>query len=110
MAQWGDAKSSDTHKALMAQLLSEDAELQKMARQFLVMGMYEVLDQLKRGDPATRASIAKSLASTLTKAITESGEDGDDTLRAEMHQMMDEMRGDIQQIDSPVAKVLVPKK
>jgi hypothetical protein len=110
VAAWGEAKPSEAHKAIISQLLRDDAEMRDLARQFVVHGMYEVLDQLKRGDSATRATIAKSLASTLTKAITETGEDGgDDTLRADMHRMMEEMRGDIQAVNPPVAKKIVPK-
>lgn len=113
-----DSKPTEAHKAIIAQLLADDAELRTLARQFVVMGMRETINQLQRGDQATRAAIAKSLAGTLTKAITETGEDGgDDTLRAEMHAMMAEMRADIQQVDSPaevpggvVAKKIVPKK
>lgn len=107
------SKPTEAHKAIIAQLLSDDAELRDLARQFVVMGMRETINQLHRGDALTRATIAKSLAGTLTKAITETGEDdGDQTLRAEFHEMMDEMRGEImgQQNDAPVAKKIVPKK
>ncbi len=115
MPAWGSAKPTEAHKAIIAQLLRDDTELRDMAREFVVMGMREVIEQMKRGDAGTRAMIAKSLASTLTKAITETGEDdGDQTLRAEMHQMMDEMRGDMlgrdQQGNVITPKVIVPKK
>lgn len=105
-----EAKPTEAHKAIIAQLLREDAELRDLARQFVLLGMKETVNQLIRGDAATRAAIAKSLAGTLTKAITETGgEDGDDTLRAEMHAMMDEMRAEMP--TSRVApKQLVPKK
>ena len=112
-------KPTEAHKAIIAQLLSEDAELRDLARQFVVLGMRETVNQLMRGDQATRAMIAKSLASTITKAITETGEDdGDQTLRAEFHEMMAEMRGEIMdrvdEVDgedpTPPARVLVPKK
>lgn len=90
------ALSSDNQKAIISQLLSTDVELQKLARQFVLLGMKETVDQLQRGDPVTRAAIARSLSSIITKAITETAEgDGDDTLRAEMHAMMDEMRGEV---------------
>lgn len=106
-----DPRPTEAHKAIIGQLLREDAELRDMARRFVVLGMREMVDQLHRGDAATRAAIAKSLAGTLTKAITETGgDDGDDTLRAEMHQMMDEMRDTIAPTSDPVAKRLVPKK
>ena len=110
------SKPTEAHKAIIAQLLHEDAELRELARQFVVMGMQETVNQLRRGDATTRAMIAKSLAGTLTKAITETGEDdGDQSLRAEMHEMMEEMRGHIQPTDAPpvvkpVAKKIVPKK
>lgn len=109
------SKPTEAHKAIIAQLLHEDAELRELARQFVVLGMQETVNQLRRGDAATRAMIAKSLAGTLTKAITETGEDdGDQTLRAEMHEMMEEMRGHIQPTDSPASptpvKKIVPKK
>lgn len=106
------SKPTEAHKAIIAQLLHDDAELRELARQFVVMGMRETVNQLRRGDAVTRATIARSLAGTLTKAITETGEDdGDQTLRAEMHEMMDEMRRDIQQVDDPkpVTKKLTPK-
>lgn len=90
------AKPTEAHKAIIAQLLHDDAELRDLARQFVLLGMRETVNQLRRGDAATRASIAKSLAGTLTKAITETGEDdGDQTLRAEMHEMVAEMRGEM---------------
>lgn len=107
-----ESKPTEAHKAIIAQLLRDDAELRDLAREFVLLGMRETVNQLRRGDAATRATIAKSLASTLTKAITEtSGDDGDDTLRAEMHAMMSEMRADIQATTEPVAKkpLLVPK-
>lgn len=104
-----ESKPTEAHKAIIAQLLADDTELRGLAREFVLLGMREVVDQMRRGDAATRAVIAKSLASTITKAITETGEDdGDMTLRAEMHEMMDEMRGEL--MGHPIAKVaLVPK-
>lgn len=113
---FSSSKPTEAHKAIIAQLLTNDPELRELARKFVVMGMQETVNQLRRGDAATRASIAKSLAGTLTKAITETGEDdGDQSLRAEMHEMMEEMRGHIQPTDAspvvkPVAKKMVPKK
>ena len=108
-----ESKPTEAHKAIIAQLLRDDAELRDLAREFVLLGMKETVNQLARGDAATRASIAKSLAGTLTKAITEtSGEDGDDTLRAEMHAMMDEMRAEMpgSQPRQPTARKIVPKK
>ena len=108
-----NAPASASHKAIIAQLLSDDAELRDLARQFIVLGMQEVINQLTRGDQATRATIARSLASTLTKAITEVGEeDGNATLRAEMQEMMAEMRGewmDEPDVEPQVAPVAVAR-
>ncbi len=102
-------------KAIIAELLATDTPLRDLSRQFVVLGMREVLDQLVRGDQATRATIARSLASVITSAITESGEeDGDATLRAEMHEMMAEIRGELmgqqEELADPPARVIVPKK
>ncbi len=102
-------------KAIISELLGSDTDLRDMARQFVVLGMREVLDQLVRGDAATKATIARSLASVITSAITETGEeDGDATLRAEMHEMMAEIRGEMmdkEDVEEVAAKrVLVPKK
>ena len=107
-----NARPDATHKAIISQLLADDTELREMARQFVILGMKETLNQLARGDQATRATIARSLAGTLTKAITEvSEDDGNATLRAEMQEMMREMRGEWmdEQEDEPAPRVIAPK-
>lgn len=87
--------TSDAHKAMISQLLDKDDELRDMAREFLVLGMRETIHQLRRGDPATKTTIARALASTITKAITDQGEDdGMTQLRDEMAQMREEMQGE----------------
>lgn len=104
--------STDAQKAIIGQLLETDVELRSMARQWVKLGMEELLNQMRRGDPATRAAIAKSLAGPLTKAITEAGDDdGNSELRAEMHQMVAEMRGEImdEEMADPPTPKLTPK-
>lgn len=102
-------KPTEAHKAIISQLLADDAEMRELSRQFVKLGMVELLHQLKRGDAATRALIAKSLAGVVTRAITDGVEDdGDQSLRMEMHEMIAEMRGDL--MDQREAKVIVPKK
>lgn len=106
-----NAKPSVAQKALISQLLADDVELREIARAYVLVGMRETLDQLMRGDPATRAAIARGLSGVLTKAITEAtDEDTDQTLRAEMHEMMAEMRADIAAQDEPAKPTVVPKK
>ena len=106
-----NARPDATHKAIISQLLADDTELREMARQFVILGMKETLNQLARGDQATRATIARSLAGTLTKAITEvSEEDGNATLRAEMQEMMREMRGEwMDEQEDEKLRVIAPK-
>lgn len=83
-------------KAIIGALLENDDELRDLARQFVIHGMREVLNQLARGDATTRGAIARSLSGVITKAITETGEDdGNQSMRAEFRQMMEEMRGEI---------------
>ena len=118
MAAWG--KTPDAQVALIGQLLADDVEMRSLAREFTVLGMKEIINQMKRGDPATRAAIAKSLSGVVTKAITEAGDDdGQSELRREMHDMMAEMRGEILgrddygetlEADAPKVKKLTPKK
>lgn len=91
---------SETHKAIISQLIAEDTELRQVARSFVLLGMKELVNQLARGDQTTRAMIARSLAGVMTKAITEGGEDeGAMGLRAEFHQMAAEIRGEWQDHD-----------
>jgi hypothetical protein len=106
-----EARPTEAHKAIIAQLLRDDAELQGIAREYVKLGMRELLRQLQAGDAATRAAIAKSLSRVVTAAITEGAEDdGDQTLRAEMHEMMAEMRGDLmEKADVTEVRVIVPK-
>lgn len=89
-------KVSDAHKAIISQLIADDADMREAARLYILRGFAILNDLMVRGDPATRAAVAKSLIGVVTKAITETqDDDSDQTLRAEMHQMMDEMRGEI---------------
>lgn len=93
---------SEAHKAIISQLIAEDAELREVARSFVLLGMKELVNQLARGDQTTRAMIARSLAGVMTKAITEGGEDeGAMGLRAEFHQMAAEIRGEWQDEQEP---------
>lgn len=106
-----EARPTEAHKAIIAQLLRDDAELQGIAREYVKLGMYELLRQLQAGDAATRAAIAKSLSRVVTAAITEGAEDdGDQTLRAEMHEMMAEMRGDLMDAREVIEKKAIVKK
>lgn len=105
-------RPSETHKQIISKLLTDDPDLQAMARAYVKAGFAELLNQLHRGDAQTRAAIARSLAATVTKAITETDEDdqhGD--LRAEMHKMMGELRGELMPEDEPLEppRVMVPK-
>lgn len=104
----------DAHKAVLAQLLAEDAELQGVARDYLVLGLRESIDLLRRGPVEIRASIARSLIPVLTRALTdvEPGEDEQGDLRAEMHEMIAGVRGEImgeQEEDQPTTRVMVAK-
>ncbi len=110
---WSNSSSpTDAQKAIISQLLATDEDLRLVAREFVLQGLRDLRNLQMRGDPAIRASIAKSLAGPITKAITEAGDDdGNSDLRAEMHEMMDEMRGAIMgQAATPITpKALVPK-
>ena len=66
----------NVQRQIMAQVLNDDIEMREIARRFMMLAMHEVVDQLTRGDQATRASIARSLASTFTAALKDS-DDGD---------------------------------
>lgn len=89
----GDRASRD---AIVATILASDPEMQAMARQFVMEGLREMIHQLKRGDAATRAAIAKSVSGAVTSLFTQqSGDDGLGELRTEMHEMVAEMRGEM---------------
>ena len=86
--------ADNTSKQILGQLLSQDAELQKLARDLVILGLREMVNVMKRGNPADKVAIAKSLAGVLTRPLMEDA--GDDTaseLATEMRQMMAEVRG-----------------
>lgn len=105
------AKVTDAHKALISQLLADDADMREAARLYVLRGFKLLNELMVRGDPATQAAIAKSLTSVVTKAITETNDDdSDQSLREEMHRMMDEMRGEITNTTARDKPKMVPKK
>lgn len=86
----------NTQRAIIAELLQSDDELQQLARTFVKLGMEEVVNQLTRGDAQTRATLAKQLAGPIVNAITEPAEEDQfGTIRAEFMEMMDEVRNEI---------------
>ena len=110
--------------AIITSLISTDPEMQQLARQYVLMGRREMLNQLQRGDAQTRAAIAKSMSGAVTNLFTQNaGDDGLEELRMEMHQMMGEVRGEMgahegredadeemaAQHEARPARVMVPK-
>lgn len=84
-----------SQKAILQQLLGNDAELQSYARQLVVLGMREMVNVMQRGDPKDRVAIARSLAGVITRPLMEdAGDDVAGELAVEMRQMMAEVRGD----------------
>lgn len=90
------AKIPDSQRALISQLLNQDEELAQVARRFILTSFAVMQDVLERGDPAAKLAMAKQMAGVVTAAITDNAADeGDTTLREEMHSMVAEMRGEI---------------
>lgn len=82
--------------AIVASLVSSDPEMHAIAREYVQAGLIEMLNQLKRGDAATRAAIARSMSGVVANLFTQqTGDEGLNDLRIEMHEMMSEMRGDM---------------
>jgi hypothetical protein len=88
--------SRESQAAIVTALISTDPEMKRLAREFVMAGLNEMLQQLKRGDASTRATIAKSMSGVVANLFTQQqGDDGLTDLREEMHQMMSEMRGEM---------------
>jgi hypothetical protein len=88
--------SRESQAAIITALISADPEMQKLAREYVLLGLAEMIHQLRRGDASTRAAIAKSMSGAVTNLLTQqAGDDGLTDLRTEMHQMMAEVRGDM---------------
>ena len=86
----------ESQSAIVTALISTDPEMKKLAREYVMAGLAEMLHQLKRGDASTRAAIAKSMSGVVANLFTQQqGDDGLTDLRDEMHQMMSEVRGEM---------------
>src|SRR5688572_14463977 len=82
--------------AIVTSIIAADPEMQTLARQYVMLGLREMVNQLTRGDAQTRAAIARSMSGAVTNLFTQqAGDDGLAELRTEMHQMMSEVRGDV---------------
>lgn len=91
-----NAKIDPASRAIIAELLATDPDLRAIAREFLVNALHDLISLQRRGDPAVRARLAQSLAGPIVSAITEPvDEDAFGSLRAEMLEMMEEVRGAI---------------
>lgn len=109
--------------AIVASLVAADPEMHALAREYVKAGLLEMVNQLKRGDAGTRAAIARSMSGVVTNLFAQStGDDGLVELRTEMHEMMAEMRGELdigmdedEENDTPTPtpeparRVMVPK-
>lgn len=83
-------------RAVIAELLTTDADLRAVARDLVLSGLTELVNLQKRGDPAIKARLALALAGPIVAAITEPVEEDEfGGLRAEFVEMMEEVRGAI---------------